>query len=242
MVRKFSLKTVKTGISGLDILLGGGVPTGNLILLSGVCGTGKTTLGMQYLVSGAKKGENGVFISMEEDLERLKNYAMLFGWDVEKLEKEKKLAFLQMGLLKWKEIYKLESFFQRIKETIEKVKAKRLVLDSLSVLGYHIRESFELRRVAFFLGKMLKEADCTALVISEVPEGSNKLSSFGVEEYVADGVILLQFLEVGERLIRTIVVRKMRGMEHSTKICPMRITSKGMEVFPAQEIFGPKNR
>jgi len=240
MERRSSLKVTKTGIKGLDVLLGGGIPEGNLILLSGVCGTGKTTMSMQYLVSGAEKGENGVFVSMEEDLERLKNYAMLFGWDVDKLEKENKLAFLQMGLLKWKEIYKLESFFQRIKEAIEKVKAKRLVLDSLSVLGYHIRESFELRRIAFFLGKMLKDAGCTALVISEIPEGSNKLSSFGVEEYVADGVILLRLLEVGERLVRAIVVRKMRGMEHSTKICPMRITKKGMEVFPAQEIFGSK--
>ncbi|HKZ45729.1 MAG TPA: ATPase domain-containing protein [archaeon] len=235
---KYALKRVKTGIPGLDALMSGGIPEGNVTLVSGECGVGKTTLGMQYLVYGAKKKEPGVFFTIEEDPERLKFYQMLLGWDIEELERKKMLRIVQPSLLKWKEIYTPNLLIDSIKKSIEETKAKRFVLDAVSALGYYIKDVFNLRRLIFTLSNMLKEKGCTSLIVSEIPEASTQLSTFGIEEYAADGVIVLRTLKVGESFIRTVCVRKMRGTDHSTKICPMRIIGKsGIEVFPTQEIF-----
>jgi len=108
-----------SGISGLDKILNGGIPTTDLILLSGVCGAGKTTFGLQFLASGANK-DPSVYISFEEPLSQIKEIAKTFNWPVEELEKKNTLKFLKY------DPFKLEDIFEIIQSNIRDIKAKRI--------------------------------------------------------------------------------------------------------------------
>lgn len=230
-MKKEKIERVKIGIPGVDEILNGGVPDNNLVLLTGSTGTGKTTFGLQYLVEGAKQGESGVYITLEEEAERLKRDGSIFGWNIEELEEKNRMTIIRPDL------YKYNLLLSDIQDSVERINAKRLVLDSVSFLGSYFKDRFELRRNILELSKILKRLDCTSLVISEIEEGSNKLSRFGVEEFSSDGIILLYYLQQRNLFVRAISVRKMRSSSHSQKIYPMEISENGIIVYPDEEVF-----
>lgn len=220
-----------SGIPGFDDLVAGGIPRGNLVLLSGMCGTGKTTFSMQFLYQGAKNDEPGVFISLEEQPETLIRNAGLFGLDFYDLIRKKSFA------VKYFELYDFEKFRTNLEEIVDEMKARRVVIESSSILGLFFEDKYKFRKALLELAKILRERNITTIIISEIPEGSEALSTFGVEEFAADGVICLNYIKVGNVFMRSLNIRKMRDTIHSMKIHPVQMTGHGVYIYPTEEIF-----
>lgn len=226
------MEKLKTGVKGLDKITKGGLPENQLILLTGTSGTGKTTLCSQYIYEGAKNyDEPGVFLSFEEPAEYIKKISKSFGWDFDTLEKQKKIAFIKY------DPYKIEDVLDVLESTIREMGAKRVAIDSISSLGIYVRDKAELRRLIFDIAHTLRRLDCTCLLVSEMVPGEPGISRYGVEEFVADSVLVMYYERLHSAFTRAIQVWKLLGSDHSLKIHPYRITSKGLEVFPDEEAF-----
>ncbi len=222
---------VKTGINGLDELMFGGIPEGSLTLLTGTCGTGKTIMSTQFIYFGAMNGDNAVYVSFEETPENIKANARLCGWNFDELEKKGKVLFVKY------DPYHAEDIIEMLENSIRKMKAKRVVIDSISALGLYVRDVPEIRKIIFGLGSMLHRLGCTTLMISEVLSEQKDLSRFGVEEFVADGVIVLYYMRAKSQYTRSITVWKMRGSDHSQKLHPYKITHEGIVVYSKEEAY-----
>ncbi len=223
------MERVSTGIPGLDELIEGGFPKGSVILLSGTCGTGKTLTSIQFLWHGIQNGENGVYISFEEPVEQVKESVKEFGWDLEKAEKEGKLIMMRY------DPFHVEDIIDIILSSVRKVDAKRLVIDSISALGMYIRDPTEVRRSIYTLVSNIYKLGCTTILTSEILPDQLELSRFGVEEFLADGVIVYYYTRVNTYFARAITIWKMRYTNHSQRIHPYKITEKGVVVFPHEE-------
>lgn len=215
---------VKTGIPGLDSLIEGGFVQNAVYLLTGETGSGKTIFCCQYVWAGLEKGETAVYISMEEDPKEIKDDVAMFGWDFAKYEKKGLLRILYHDPA---QVDKLSSLIQ---SEVMGLKANRLVLDSTAAMSLALENHSLIRRkVAGIVSTMKRHTQCTSLVVTEIPEGSKALSRFGVEEFVVDGIIVLNYLGA-ETQSRAITIRKMRRTRHGRDVYPMEITSKGIVV------------
>jgi KaiC/GvpD/RAD55 family RecA-like ATPase len=225
---------VCTGVHGLDGLLGGGFPVGSFILLSGTCGTGKSIMGMQFLYEGAEKGEPGVYLSMEEEPDRLIYDMSGFSWDLRKHMDEGRLVIAKP------EIYESDAIKRMIVDSVERIGAKRLVIDSFTLLSSYLEHPFDVRKMVFDLSREIKKLNCTALAISDVQEGTHSYSTNGFEEFVADGVVVLSLTQASATgaYTRTLLVRKMRATQHSLKLMPFKIEKGGLKLYPEAELFG----
>ncbi len=208
-------------MTGLDKLIGGGIPEKDIILLSGECGTGKSIFGMQFLV-GSK--EPGIYLSFEDEVERIADTAAGFGWDIKALHKADKLRVLRY------DPFKLEDIIEVAESYIREIKAKRVVLDSISALGMYLKDVPELRRMMLQMETVLRKNGCTALLVSEIIPGQSGISRFGVEEFVTDGVIVLRKYMAGGEYRRGLTVMKMRSTDHSNAIHSYDISGKGITV------------
>jgi KaiC/GvpD/RAD55 family RecA-like ATPase len=221
---------VPSCINGLDPLIDGGFPKGSLILLAGNPGTGKTMFGMQFLCKGAKEhGENGIYVSFAESESTLfRNMSKLFGYDFKNMKGGGKVKVLDFTTVTEKA---LSTILEMVFRQLTALKAKRLVIDSFSAMAQAFKEPIEARIVIHtILGKMVRQLECTTLLVVEVPTGSEKIG-VGVEEFVADGVIVLKKNYYEGRLIREIEVEKLR----ETKIENQKFLftlHKGFHVFP----------
>jgi KaiC/GvpD/RAD55 family RecA-like ATPase len=224
-------KRIKTGIQGLDELISGGFIENSQILLTGTAGTGKTTFCSEFIWNGAKNGEPGLYVSFEEPPENIKANMKKIGFDFEEFEKKKLVLFLRY------DPYHIEDIFDLIESAIKKINAKRVVIDSISALGLYIRDPSEMRRMILNISLLLRKANITGLLTSEIPSEQKSLSRFGVEEFVTDGVIVLYYLRSQSQFARAITVWKMRGSEHSHKLHPYVITDKGIVIFPKEEAY-----
>jgi KaiC/GvpD/RAD55 family RecA-like ATPase len=226
------VKRVKTGIHGLDELLEGGIPERSVVLLTGAAGTGKTLFALNFLIEGALNNEPGVYISLQESPQENINQMKLFGWPIDKLLKENKILMIQP------ELYNFEGLISVIEDSVEKIKAKRLVIDSASLIGLYFENPYKVRKSLLDLGDLFKRLDCTTIAIDEIKENENTLSAFGVEEFVADGVFVLYYMKRGNIYVRAFTIRKMRSTNHSQKVHPMEIRRPGgVVVYPFEEIF-----
>ncbi len=222
---------VSTGVPGLDELLSGGIPKGSLTLLTGTCGTGKTLLALQFIYNGAQEGESSIYVTFEETPESLKANAKIFGWDFEDLERKGKVFFVKY------DPYHVEDIIEMLENAIRKTKARRVVIDSISALGMYVRDVPEIRKIIFGLSTVLHRLGCTTLMLSEILAEQKNLSRFGVEEFVADGVIVLYYTRADSQYSRSLAVWKLRGSDHSQKLHPYRITHKGLVVYPNEEAY-----
>jgi len=223
---------IKTGIPGLDEITNGGIPRNQVVLVTGTAGTGKTIMCSQYIWTGITKyKENGVYLSFEETEEFLKENVKIFGWDFDRLEREGKFAFIRY------DPYNIEDVLNVLESTIRHIDAKRVVIDSISALALYVRDKAELRRMIFNLSVMLRRLHCTPLIVSEMVHGEKGLSRYGVEEFVADGLVVLYYERLQSSFFRAIQIWKLRGSTHSEKLHPYTITDKGIVVYPEQEAF-----
>lgn len=211
---------IASGIQGLDELLDGGIPENFVVLLTGAIGTGKTIFGMQFLCSSK---DHGIYLSFEEDLDQLRETARMFNWDVASREREKSLKMIKF------DPFRLEDVVDIVENSIREINARRIVIDSISALGIYMRETSDIRRIIIQLGDVMKKSKCTALLISEMPH-NGAMSRFGVEEFVADGVILLDKAIVNNEYKRLISIAKMRYTNHSEKIHAYSITKNGLSI------------
>ena len=225
------LERTRTGLVGLDKLVGGGIPKGNLVVMSGDPGSGKTCLCMQFLYEGATKfNENGVFISLEEDVEELEKFSTLFDWDFKELIAKKKIKIVNV------ELYDFDKLLTTIEDTVSSINAERLVIDPGVVFRLYFKTELEARKRILGLGKMLKRMNVTTVITNELSMERAK-SLYGLEEYVADGVILLYHTKLENRFVRSIGILKMRGTKISEKLHPLEISKEGVKVLSEQELF-----
>jgi len=233
------LQKEPTGISGFDDITLGGLPKGRPTLVCGSAGAGKTLFAMEFLVRGATVfNEPGVFMSFEEtDEELTKNVASL-GFDLNALIAEKKLlldfVFIERSEIEETGEYDLEGLFLRLGHAIDSIGAKRVVLDTLeglfSALPNEAIILAEFRR----LFRWLKEKGVTAVITCERGEGT--LTRYGLEEYVADCVILLDNRVQNQISTRRMRIVKYRGTSHGTNEYPFLIDENGFSVLPITSV------
>ncbi len=230
-----SLEKCPTGISGLDEVTSGGLPRGRNSLICGGAGSGKTMLGMEFLVRGARDfGEPGVVIAFEETAGELaENFAGLH-FDVPKLIASRKLLIDHVVVNRDQIVetgaYDLEGLIIRIGSAIDQVKAKRVLIDTVEVLFSAFMSEAVIRAELRRLFRFLKDKGVTSVITAET--GSNTLTRYGLEEYVADSVILLDH-RVNEQIsTRRLRVVKYRGSAHGTNEYPFMMTREGISVVP----------
>jgi circadian clock protein KaiC len=230
-----ALPKVLTGIPGLDDITHGGLPQGRPTLLCGNAGCGKTMISMEFLVHGAIDcGEPGVFMSFEENAEELTaNFASL-GYDLPALVAQDKLNF-EFVYIEPSEIeetgdYNLEGLFIRLGYAIDRIGAKRVVLDTIEALFSGFSNTAVLRAELRRLFRWLKDKGVTAIITAE--RGDNSMTRYGLEEYVADCVILLDNRIEGEMSTRRLRIVKYRGTSHGTNEYPFLIDEGGISILP----------
>ena len=230
-----SLPKAPTGIQGLDEITGGGLPRGRPTLLCGSAGSGKTMLASEFLVHGALQyGEPGVFMMFEESAEELAQNLRSLGVDLEKLEKQKKIAVdhvhIERNEIQETGEYDLEGLFIRLGHAIDSIGAKRVVLDTIEALFSGLPNHAVLRAELRRLFRWLKDRGVTAVITGE--RGEQSLTRYGLEEYVADCVILLDHRIVDQVSTRRLRVVKYRGTAHGTNEYPFLIGAAGITVLP----------
>ena len=156
---------------------------------------------------------------------------MAFGWNFSELEKANKFSFVSY------DPYRTEDINEILESTIREIGAKRVVIDSISALGLHMKDDEELRRMIFNISMSLRKLDCTAIMISEIVHGKPGISRYGVEEFVSDSVIALYYERLQSTFMRSIHVWKLRGSSHSEKLHPYEIGKNGIVVNPSEESF-----
>jgi len=232
------LRKCPTGISGLDEITGGGLPFGRPTLVCGGSGCGKTLLGMEFLVRGTALNEPGVFLAFEETSTELAQNFFSIGFDLDKLVASKLLdidhVHIERSGLEPTGEFDLEGLFIRIGHAIDRIGAKRVVLDSLETLftGY-LSEGIlrlELKRLFTFL----KEKQVTTVVTAE--QGERTLTRFGLEEYVADCVIFLDHKLSEQIATRRMRIVKYRGSSHGTNEYPFLIDENGLSIMPISSL------
>lgn len=242
-------KWLKIGVPGFDDLLEKGIPKGTAVLVAGGAGSGKTIFALQTLNYAASNGERCLYISFEESERNLKKHMQDFGWNPDSLEKA--------GLLKIKQAdafdisTSVEALLAKAKGELmieldelpglvpDGFKPDRIVLDSLSALAAAFSKREETYRVYIEqLFRYFEKKGVTSFLISETEQLPTKFSEAGVEEFLADGVIVLYNIRRGNIRENAIEILKLRGAKHQKKIVAFQITEKGMVVYPEQEVFG----
>jgi circadian clock protein KaiC len=237
------LPRLPTGIEGLDVLTGGGLPLGESTLLCGATGTGKSLLGLQFLAAGISQfGEPAVFVTFDVSPAKIRRFAAGFGWDIEAWERSGDWAFVDASPSSEREVlvgeqFDLEPLVARITAAVRDTGAKRVVLDTITAvsarLGTALLVRGELRRVI----TALDDLGVTALIGAERDEGAIALTRLGVEEFVADNIIILRYVQADERRRRTIEVLKLRGGRHVSGAAPFAIMDlRGAVVIVLAEI------
>ena len=241
---------VPTGIAGVDkILAGKGIPKNHTILVCGGPGSGKTTFAIQFLYVGATQyGEPGVYVTLDEEPNDIRANMSKYGWDLRKLEDEKKLVFINVspvrvapseraGLIQigMKE-FRLIKLLEVIRQGVEEVNAKRVVVDPITIFTLQYPDEVERIHAMRDLLRELRRTDCTNLLISEL-KGTGYEREHQFEEYLTQGVILLRTFLRDSRLTRVFQVEKMRGLAIDNQPRPYEISVKGIEVYPDATVY-----
>lgn len=253
---------VKTGVTGLDAMLQGGLPRKSVTLLRGGPGAGKTTLAMQFLLAGAAEGERGLYLTLEEPVDEVVGNAARHGWPIEERIKEGSITVHSLALTRVKDFLKTDSAQQNwlismeststragfagdfradglaslVSRLIQDAGAKRLVFDSLTMFTSQFERRVDLHMETLDLVRGLAKEGCTTLFVAHSdPLGAHV---FEAEEYLAHGVINLHFLQQGSKVLQAIQVLKMRGIQHDRELRPYRISESGITVYNTENVLG----
>jgi circadian clock protein KaiC len=224
------MERVKTGIEGLDKMLNGGFLPQTANLVEGAPGTGKTTLGMQFIHSGITRyNEPGVILTFEEFPQQYYRDAATFGWDFKQLERENKLRIIMSS----PEVSKadLENIGGRIEKLTQEVRAQRIMVDSLSHFERLSQDPVELRSIVYSFINALKREGMTSLLTRESPALLGEAESVDEDvAFVVDSYVLLRYVEIDSAVHKALLVLKLRGSNHAKDIRQFSITKDGFEV------------
>jgi len=231
----------QTGTEGLDEITRGGIPTGRNTLVCGGAGSGKTLFAMKFLLCGAMEyDEPGLCISFEENADELAQNMASLGYDVSALEKKKMLMIdhVQIARHEFEETgeYDLSGLFVRIEHSIRSIGAKRLVLDTIEVLFTGLPNEAIVRSELRRLFRWLKEQGVTTIITAETGGRPGMLTRHGLEEYVADCVILLDHRVTEQVSTRRLRIVKYRGSPHGTNEYPFLLDENGLSVVPITSV------
>jgi circadian clock protein KaiC len=233
------LPKVPTGIPGLDHLTDGGLPEGVSTLVAGATGTGKTVLGTQFLAAGVTQhGQPGVYVTLEEPPAKVRRGVAGFGWDVAAWERKGTWRFVdasphvgEVEIVVGDDL-DFTPLLARIAEAVEQIGARRLAVDSLAAVFGRFGSQATVRRGMRDLIAGLERLGVTAVLTAERHADYDGISTYGVEEFVADNVILLRNHLAVERRRRTVEVLKLRGTSHRKGEHPFTIADDGISIFP----------
>lgn len=249
------MERVSSGIKGLDEILRGGFPKARTILVVGSPGSGKTTFAMQFLVGGAKAGEPGLYVTLDEKPEKVKENLASFNWELESLENDGKLTFIDATQLR-RPGHKLvqgrmdsespvtlilpELTLGVLARTIKRVAAEegiqRIAIDPITSLMLRYPDQPKRRRAVLLFFDALESTGCSCVVTSEL-RTSMLDRSFQLEEYLSHGVVLLHTIVHDGNVIRAVQVEKMRGISHDAQLRPYQIGPAGIDVFSKDRVF-----
>jgi circadian clock protein KaiC len=223
-------KRIPTGIPGLDGLIQGGLQAGDFVLLVGGIGTGKTIFSSEFAFQGAKSlNQPAVYATFEEDVMSLRRNMVKFDMDFQGLEDQKKVKLLDLEALEGRG---MGSNLETILSAIDEVKAKRLVIDSLTAFLSGASGKFDYSFLMHLIYKTLKREGITTIMTVSKFEAPSEYTQ-GLEEFVADGVFHIEnYLADNMELKTRFMVRKLRGAEHSRKYHTVVFSSKGIEILP----------
>jgi len=238
---------IQTGIPGFDGLFSEGIPKGNAVLLAGGAGSGKTIFSLQLLYHHANLGNKCIYMSFEESESKLIQHMKDFGWNPEPLIRSGHLVIKR---------YSPFEITRSVNAMLEKEKGELLidlhpvilpkdfkpdivVVDSLTAIGSTFNSREDSYRIYIEqLFRFFENMNANSFLITETKQIPEVFSTTGVEEFLADGVIVLYNIQRGDVRENAIEVLKMRGEKHKKKIVAMEVSSSGITVYPEQEIFG----
>lgn len=228
------MERVKTGISGLDEMLNGGIPEGRHVALYGGPGSGKTSFGFEFLYRGAKMGEKGLYISLEEvpdDLvDNMKSTFPMLS-DISTLIKENKIEIVKPDKLDLEEVANL------LEDRITTNGIKRAVIDSATMIRLSFKSEVDYRQTLFEFLSLLRNLEVTSITTVEANTSKREEMKFDLEHFVMDGIINLYNLDREDRRIRALEIFKMRGTDHSRDLVPFKVTPSGIKVYVGEKVF-----
>jgi len=225
---------VKTGIAGMDEMLNGGIPAGRHVALYGGPGSGKTSFCFEFLYQGAKMGEPGLYISLEETSEdiqdNMKNTFPLLA-DTSKLIESDKLEIIKPDKLELEEVANL------LEDRITSKGIKRAVVDSATMIRLSFKNDSEYRQTLFEFLSLLRNLDVTTITTVEASTARREEMKFDIEHFVMDGIINLYNIDREDRRVRALEIFKMRGTDHSRDLVPFKVTPSGIKVYVGEKVF-----
>jgi KaiC/GvpD/RAD55 family RecA-like ATPase len=245
------MERIKTGISGLDELLNGGIPATSQVFVCGGPGTGKSTLGVEFLYRGAKMGEKGLFFTLEEDPESIIRMvdAVFPEWKDFKgmIDSGSVIVTGSDSYIHFEKAVapgtgmSTQYAFSRVLGAIQGLVTdngiKRVVIDSSTILKMFFGEGLEFRRTLMALLRNLKKAGCTTIITAEITSLERGAFAFESEHFVADGLIMLYNLPQQEKRLSAIEVLKMRKTAHSRSLTPLKITPGGISIYVGEKVY-----
>jgi len=228
------------GIPGFESLTSG-LKKNSSVMVSGPPGSGKTTFGLQFICAGAKDfDEPGVYISLSQSIEEIKNDCKSIGLDVDKLISKNKILMIDLRPFKIKDevidkddsLYRgeqiaFEHLTKFILNSIKKIKAKRVVIDSISILGMQYSDNLHMRQGLQGMIQALENFNVTSILISEFSE-KNKIPR---EWFTTSGIIQLDNQIINNEMKRTIKITKLQGVKHSEHVHPVEIGNEGLVIY-----------
>jgi circadian clock protein KaiC len=240
---KNSVRKLVTGIPGFDHVSNGGLPQSRTTLLSGTAGSAKTVFAAQFLAAGILRcREGGVFVTFEESPADIRTNMQDFGWNIAEWEEQQLWAFVD-GSPQPEDVaavggdYDLGALVARIEHAVRKVNAKRVSMDSLGAIFNQLTDHARVRNELFRVATALKRMNVTAIMTAERTCEYGDIGRYGVEEFVADNVVILRNVLEEEKRRRTIEILKFRGTSHQKGEFPLTIIPhQGVVVLPLSEI------
>ncbi len=235
-----AVERLDTGIAGFDRVLGGGLPRGYSLLVAGESGTGKTVLLNEFLYRGMTRlDEPGVLVTCEEPADAIRRHVAGFGWDYPALEAAGKLAIVDVSpsphelvTVELNERYSLAPLLAIIEGEVQRLGARRVAIDNLTNLFVRFRSEAAVRDLFHQLTARLQALGVTSFISAERHDGRSALSEHHLEEFVAEGVVVLGQSPGELRTVRRLSITKLRGLNYQSGLVEFQIDAHGLEVFP----------
>lgn len=237
-VENGTLEKLSLGFEGFDIISYGGVPKNRATLVAGTAGSAKTVFAIQFLADGIEHGETGVFVTFEERPTDIRKNIRSLGWDIEKMEREGSFAFVDASPSMEQETvisadFDLGGLLSRIEHAVRKTGATRVSIDSIGAIFTALGNSSVVRGELLRMVYTLKSLEVTTIITTERDSEYGPVARFGVEEFVADNVIILRNVLEDEKRRRTIEILKFRGTTHQKGEFPFSIVpGRGIVIIP----------